>query len=128
MRCLAISYSGNPDDDDLDLFFERYKSHAELRDFTTDKSVLALVTKIDGHAKIFLDSVADSDKDTVDKVHELLKENFEGPLTHTHQIFCVGANKSENPTPSKCLFSLEDFCHPCALLCSQKNQKLSEMH
>ena len=76
MHCLATSYSGNPDD--LDLFFERFKSHVKLRDFTTDKSILALMTKIDDHAKIFLDSVADSDKDTVEKVYDLLKENFKG--------------------------------------------------
>ena len=73
----SVSYSGNPDDN-LDLFFERFKSHAKLRDLTTDKSVLALMTKIDGHAKIFLDSVADPEKDTVEKVYDLLKENFEG--------------------------------------------------
>ncbi len=77
MRSLAHTYSGKPDDD-LDLFFERFKSHAKLRDFTSDKTVLALMTKIDGHAKIFLDSVAEGNKDSVEKVYELLKENFEG--------------------------------------------------
>lgn len=77
MSSLTASYSGNPDED-LDLFFERFRSHAKLRDFTADKSVLALMTKIDGHAKIYLDSVAESEKDTVEKVHDLLKENFEG--------------------------------------------------
>ena len=81
MRSLSYTYSGNPDDD-LDLFFERFESHAKLRDFASDKIVLALMTKIDGHAKIFLDSVADSDKNSVKKVYDLLKENFEGQAWH----------------------------------------------
>lgn len=77
MQDFELKYSGNPEDD-LESFITKFKNYAALRDYNADKSALAITTKIVGHASIFLDSVADSDKDTVQKIYDLLKENFEG--------------------------------------------------
>jgi len=77
LSTLHLKYSGNPEDD-LDAFIVKFKNHAVLRDYTPDKSALALISKIDGHASIFLESIPDSDKDTVQKIHDLLKKYFEG--------------------------------------------------
>jgi hypothetical protein len=72
-----LKYSGNPEDD-LESFITKFKNYAALRDYNAEKSALAITTKIVGHASIFLESIPDSDKNTVQKIHDLLKENFEG--------------------------------------------------
>lgn len=77
MGNLDLRYSGHPEDD-LDSFVAKFKNYAALRDYTPAKSALALATKIEGHANVFLETISDSEKDTVQKIHDLLKENFEG--------------------------------------------------
>lgn len=77
MHDLKIKYSGNPEDD-LDSFITKFSSYAALRDYTAPKAALALTIKIEGNASVFLESIPESDKDTVDKIKALLKENFEG--------------------------------------------------
>ena len=74
----GLKYSGSPSDD-LDSFISRFKNHSSLKDFTDSKAVLALLSVIVGHARVYLDSVGEADKDTVDKIHKLLKDQFEGP-------------------------------------------------
>jgi len=78
MRHTGLRYAGNPDDD-LDSFISRFKDHAKLKDYTPDKSLLCLHGIIIDNARIFLDRIDAGDKDTVDKTHELLKKQFEGP-------------------------------------------------
>lgn len=77
MRDFELNYSGNPEDD-LDSFITKFTNYAALRDYNAGKSALALQSKIGGHASIFLETIADSDKDSVQKIHDLLKVNFEG--------------------------------------------------
>lgn len=77
MSDLKLSYSGKPEED-LDSFVAKFKSYAALRDYTTEKTALAIVTKIVGHASVFLETIPDAEKDTIQKIHDLLKKNFEG--------------------------------------------------
>ncbi|XP_072036114.1 uncharacterized protein [Amphiura filiformis] len=77
MYDLKIKYSGDPEDD-LDSFITKFSNYAALRDYTAPKAALALTIKIEGNASVFLESIPESDKDTVDKIKALLKENFEG--------------------------------------------------
>ena len=77
MHNCDIKYSGNPDDG-VDNFISRFKTYADLRDYTAPKSILALQTKVYGNARVYLDSIPDTDKDTITKIKDLLKSNFEG--------------------------------------------------
>lgn len=77
MKDFKLNYSGNPDDD-LESFIAKFTNYAALRDYNAEKSARALRSKIGGHAGIFLETIPDSDKNTVQKIQELLKENFEG--------------------------------------------------
>lgn len=77
MRLTGLKYSGGPKDD-LDTFIAKFKNHAQLKDYTDAKAVLALNSVIDGHASVYLERVPDDDKNTVDKIHKLLKLHFEG--------------------------------------------------
>jgi hypothetical protein len=77
MHNYDIRYSGSPNDD-VDTFISSFKNYAKLRDFIEEKSVLALQTKIYGHARIYLDSIAIGEKNTIDKIEQLFKDNFEG--------------------------------------------------
>ena len=77
MHNCDIKYSGRPDDD-VDNFISRFETYAELRDYTVPKSILALQTKVDGNARVYLDSIPNADKDTITKIKDLLKSNFEG--------------------------------------------------
>ena len=65
--------------DDLDSFIVRFKDYATLKDFNAAKSVLALNTRISGHARVFLQSIPDAEKNSLEKIHDLLKTNFEAP-------------------------------------------------
>ena len=78
MSDTGLKYAGNPNDD-LDLFLARFKDYSSLRDYTDAKSVLALQGLIVGNARIFLSRVPSTDRDTVNKIQKLLKDQFEGP-------------------------------------------------
>lgn len=73
----SLKYSGGPRDD-LESFISRFKAYAELKNYTGNKLVLALNTLIEGHARTYLDTIPATEKDTVDKVEKLLKDQFEG--------------------------------------------------
>ena len=77
MKDCELRYSGDPEDD-LDSFIAKFKNYAALRDYSADKKALAIVGKIKGNASTFLERIPESDKDTVDKIQTLLKDNFEG--------------------------------------------------
>lgn len=77
MRQCEFSYSGNPNED-YDTFISVFENYAELRDFTDAKKVLALKSRITGNARIFLDSVPSTQSDTIEKIKQLLKSNFQG--------------------------------------------------
>ncbi len=76
MKDCDLRFSGNPEDD-LESFITKFNNFAALRDYTPVKAALAITNKIAGHASIFLESVPSSDKDTVQKIHDVLKERFE---------------------------------------------------
>ena len=73
----GLKYSGAPEDD-LDSFISRFKDFAELKNYTGTKTVLALNSLIEGHARRYLETVLPADKDTVVKIQKLLKDHFEG--------------------------------------------------
>ena len=77
MSSCSITYSGKSDED-LETFISAFKDYATLRDYKDEKLVLALKSRIHDNARIYLDSIPDSDKDTVDKIKDLLKNHFEG--------------------------------------------------
>jgi hypothetical protein len=77
MSSSRLKYSGNANDD-LDSFISRFKDYSVLRDYNAAKSVLALNSVIDGHARVFLDTIPTSEKDSIAKIQALLKSNFEG--------------------------------------------------
>ena len=96
MRGFGHKYTGDTNDD-LDTFIRKFKNYAALRDYTDPKSLLALNSVIDGHASVYLERIAETDKDTIDKIHTLLKDHFEGQswlwgvesqlLTRRQQVF-----------------------------------------
>lgn len=73
----GLKYSGGPNDD-LDSFITRFKDYAELKNYTGAKTVLALNSLIEGHARTFLSTIPQEQKDTVAKIEKLLKDQFEG--------------------------------------------------
>ena len=77
MSSLKLSYSGNADED-IKSFVSRFETYARLRDFTAPKKVLAFISCIDGHARIFLDSVPEDDKKTVEDIVKVLEHHFQG--------------------------------------------------
>lgn len=77
MSSSGLKYSGGPTDD-LDTFIAKFNNHAQLKDYTDAKAILALNSVIDGHASVYLERIASEDKNTVDKIHTLLKDHFEG--------------------------------------------------
>jgi len=77
IRDLELKYTGDPEDD-LDSFITRFNNYAALRDYTETKSALAIITKIKGHAEVFLEQIPAEQKDTVSKIENLLRENFQG--------------------------------------------------
>ena len=77
MSSSRLKYSGNAHDD-LDSFIDRFKDYATLRDYNAAKAVLALNSIIDGHARVFLNTIGETERDSVVKIQALLKANFEG--------------------------------------------------
>jgi len=77
MTTLKLSYSGHTDED-IKSFVSRFNTYAQLRDFTAPKKVLAFTSCIEGHARIFLDSVPEDNKKTVEDIVKLLEEHFQG--------------------------------------------------
>ena len=69
------TYSGT---EDLDLFLNRFETYAKLRDFATDKKVLALGLRLKGPAAVCFSGLSDSDKNDFSKVVTTLKQVFEG--------------------------------------------------
>lgn len=74
----GLIYSGDSKDD-LDSFISRFNDFSKLKDFNNEKSILALNACIQGHARIFLDTILAENKNSLVKIQQLLKENFEGP-------------------------------------------------
>jgi hypothetical protein len=77
MRGFGLKYTGGPTDD-LDTFIAKFRNYAQLKDYTDAKAILALNSIIDGHARVYLDRIPDTEKNTVAKIHALLKGYFEG--------------------------------------------------
>ena len=61
LTSLKLSYSGNSDED-IHSFVSRFQNYAKLRDFSGAKQILAFNSCIFGHARVFLDSIPDDQK------------------------------------------------------------------
>lgn len=77
MSSCSVTYSGKSDED-LETFHLAFIEYATLRDYKAEKLVLALKSRIRGNARIFLNSIPESEKDSIAKVIALLRKNFEG--------------------------------------------------
>ena len=78
MSGTGLKYSGGSEED-FDSFIARFENFAALKDFNAAKIILAFNACIQGHARIFLDTIPSENKDTLTKIQVLLKDNFEGP-------------------------------------------------
>jgi hypothetical protein len=115
----GLSYSGNPDDD-LHSFMTRFNDYATLKDFAAPKKMLALNTCISGHARVFLDTIESSEKDTVGKVEKLLKDNFEG-ASWKWSIESQLLNRKQQSTES-----LDKYASDIMLWCRQSKKTQAE--
>ena len=119
MSSTGLTYSGNPDDD-LDSFLTRFDDYATLKEFTGPKKILALGTCISGHARVFLDTISSSEKDTVNKIAALLKANFEGP-SWKWSIESQLLNRKQRSTES-----LDNYSSDIMLWCRQSKKSEAE--
>ena len=119
MTLSRLSYSGNSDDD-LQSFMSKFDDYASLRDFTADKKLLALNTCISGHARVFLDSVNATEKDSVTKIRDLLSTNFEGPAWKWN-IESQLLNRKQQASES-----LDNYASDIMLWCKQSKKSQSE--
>jgi hypothetical protein len=119
MSNTGLSYSGNPDED-LESFVSRFNDYATLKDFTDAKKLLAFNTCIMGHARVLLDSAQDSEKDTVDKIKQLLSGNFEGS-SWKWAIESRLINRKQKPSES-----VDNFASDIMLWCRQLKKPESE--
>lgn len=119
MRLSRLSYSGNPDDD-LQSFMSKFNDYAILRDFTAAKTFLALKTCISGHARVFLDTVNPTEKDSVIKIEALLSTNFEGPAWKWN-IESQLLNRKQQPSEN-----LDNYASDIMLWCKQSKKSQAE--
>ena len=117
---LNLSYSGNSDED-IHLVASKFQTYAKLRDFTPDKKVLAFTTCINGHARVFLDSVAEENKTSVEDIVKLLENNFQGE-TWRWSIESKLLTRKQLTTES-----LDDYASTIMVACKQLKKPENEM-
>ena len=116
---LKLSYSGNSDED-INSFVSRFENYAKLRDFSGGKRILAFNSCIFGHARVFLDSVPDGQKISVDDVVKLLEHNFQGE-TWRWGIESKLLTRKQLPTET-----LDSYASSIMIACSQLKKSDSE--
>jgi len=83
--------------------------------------VLALISCIDGHARIFLDTVPDDDKNTVEGIEKVLKDHFQGQTWRwSIQSKLLARNQLQGE-------SLDSYASSIMLACKQLEKTSVEM-
>ena len=122
MSSYSITYSGKADED-LDIFISAFEDYATLRDYKNEKLVLALKSRIHNNARIYLDSIPNTERDTVEKIKALLKSHFEGDAWKWNvETKLLGRKQGHDETIDK---YVSDILRWCTQLKKTDDEKLS---
>lgn len=117
---VKLSYSGNSDED-IHSFVSQFKNYAKLRDFVASKQILAFNSCIFGHARVFLDTIPDDQKTSIEDIVKLLEHNFQGE-TWRWSIESKLLERKQSPTET-----LDSYASGIMIACRQLKKSDSEM-